>query len=300
MTTQKMVMPLLNRSVNAFDTATFYFDDTTYIKEINDEDYAAFFKIEDGGYNSEIKTNTKCIYSDFDSNDFGDYARQIATKLKFVMNNFSSEIPLLMPYAALIRLSEGKSNITEFADVEAIASTHKFKEQAYEIKEGFTRDSVSELYKVVDSVCKKYKQTIFTLERFNSCLTRVESYDSIVDVTISLESLIAGNQDLKFKFALYHSLIAESESERRFNAFSLLGKLYDARSKIVHGDTDSKDAKKSLTYIKDNWGEIIRLSRSSINYYLFYIFDKLEIDSKKEWDLHLNRLIYGLENRVVD
>jgi hypothetical protein len=300
MTTQRIVMPLLNRSVTTFKTQTFYFDDSTYIKNINDEDYAAFFKIEGGRYNSDIKTNTKCIYSEFNTGTFGDYARQTATKIKFVMNNFSSEIPLLMPYAALISLSKGKTRITEFADVEAVTSTHKFKDQAYKIKSGSTRELVSNLYKVVDSVCKKYGQTIFTLDRFNSCLTRVEQYDSIVDITISLESLISGNQDLKFKFALYHSLISEVDPEKRFNAFSLLGKLYDARSKIVHGDADSKDAKKSINLIVENWKEVLRLSKAAINYYLLFLFVNLEGDGRKAWDLHLNRLIYGLDQRIVD
>jgi hypothetical protein len=214
--------------------------------------------------------------------------------VKFALNNFSTEAPVLLPYAALLNVNAKtrKSRLIEFVDLEAVANLYNLKKQTYKVRAGSTSESVSSLYKVLDKACSNNVSAVFTLERFNSCLTRANILDQIVDASISLESLISGNAELSFRFALYHSFISEAEPEKRAIAFEHFKNLYSARSGVVHGDVKEKILKK----VVDNWSEVMRLTRASINYYLLFLFLK----DPKDWDEHLRRLVLGLDNLITD
>lgn len=121
-------------------------------------------------------------------------------------------------------------------------------------------------------------------------------FDKIVDITISMESLIEGRDELRYKFSLYNSVVSESEAGERLKAFGLLQNLYDARSAIVHGDVESNDNKKAIDKTKENWAEIVRLAKATINYYLIF----LGVRKKSEWNSHLKNLVFGLDKRLID
>src|SRR5205085_7771214 len=123
---------------------------------------------------------------------------------KFALNNFSSGTsPVLLPYAALMTVNDKtrKSRVMEVIDLEAVANFHTLRGQPYKVRSGATTEAVSGLYKVVDKACTAHPPAIFTLERFNTCLTRANQIDQIVDTSISLESLISGTHELSFRFA---------------------------------------------------------------------------------------------------
>jgi hypothetical protein len=272
-----------------------YFDEGVYLETIYDEDYGAIQRDGPEEYKSNITINTKCIYiSDPSFDNLDSFSKRIAIKLKFVLNNFSTGTPVVLPYAALLGTS-GKARILQTADIEAVANLHTLKKQSYRIKPKADRETISTYYKVVSKTCDNNPTLFFTLERFNSCLTRSEIFDRIVDVTISLESLISGTQELRHRFALYNSFIAESEVQPRLDAFDLFVALYDARSGIVHGDVSSKDKEKLLTRVRNNWDEILRLATASINYHLLFLYER----NKAEWDRHLKHLVFGRDSRIV-
>lgn len=291
---QRIVMPLLNKKVTTFKGHPWYFDDKTFLGSIYVEDHGAFFSKADDRYTGDIKIDTKCIYVD-DPNftDFNAFARITSAKVKFALNNFSSDAPVLLPYAALLSVNDKtrKSRVTEVVDLEAVANLHDLRKQPYKVRSGSTSESISGLYKVIDNACDKNSAAIFTLERFNSCLTRADILDQIVDASICLESLISGNAELSFRFALYHSFIAEEEPTKRAAAFDHFKNLYAARSGVVHGDIK----KKVMEKVTDNWPELLRLTRASINYYLLFLFVK----DFKEWDEHLRRLVLGLDKSIT-
>lgn len=167
---------------------------------------------------------------------------------------------------------------------------HKFKTRRYEINTD--REKLSDFYKIVDRACENHSAALFTLDRFNSCLIRVEELDQIVDACISLESLISGNQELSFRFSLYHSLVAEPAAIKRAEAFETFKNLYNARSGIVHGDLKEKD----LTKVRSGWKSTKQLAMASINYYLAFLYD----NSADKWDGHLRNLALGIDKRVTD
>jgi hypothetical protein len=295
MASQRIVMPLLNKKVTTFKGPPWYFDDKTFLGTIYVEDHGAFFIRGDDRYSGDIKIDTKCIYVDdphFD--DFNVFAKTTSAKLKFALNNFSSNGPVLLPFAALMNVNAKtrKSRVTDVVDLEAVANLHELRKRTYKVRAGSTSEGVSQLYKVLDKACANKPAAVFTIERFNTCLTRANMLDQIVDASISLESLIIGNAELNFRFALYHSFISEVESNKRAEAFEHFKNLYAARSGVVHGDVKDKVMKK----VTDNWSEVMRLTRASINYYLLFLFLK----DPKDWDEHLRRLVLGIDKLITD
>lgn len=294
MPNKRIAFPLLFKKVTAFPGPTWYLDESVYLDTIHDEDFGAFQRHPSDDYKSPIKIKTKCIYiDDPEYTEFDTYTRNIATRIKFVFNNFTSGTPVVLPYAALINISS-KVNISQICDIETVANLHHIKEKTFSFKKS-TRSIVSSYYKTIGKSCNENPTTFFTLERFNSSLTRTELHDKIVDITISLESLMSGTQELRYRFALTHSFLSKSSVDDRLSAFDLLLSLYDARSGIVHGDMNSKDKKKALEKVTENWVEVIRIATASINYYLFYLTD----NKRDEWDNHLKKLIFGKEERIV-
>lgn len=286
-------MPLLNESVKVFEDPTFYFSDSMFIETIYIEDLGAFFSSIEAEYKDGLSPETRCIYVEEPTfGSFFEYAKSIAIKIKYVLNFFALDNPILIPYAYLLSKGDYKrsSKIMDIADVEAVANLHKFKAQCYEITSN--REKLSDFFKIVDKACETHPAALFTLDRFNSCLTRVNELDRIVDACVSLESLISGNQELSFRFSLYHSLIAEPSIGNRAEAFEAFRNLYNARSSIVHGDLREKD----LTKVKDKWLSTKQLAIAAINYYLAFLYE----NPANKWDVHLRNLALNIDKRIID
>jgi hypothetical protein len=263
MVSRRLMMPLPHKKVTTFRGPTWYFDEGVFLDTIYDEDYGAFHRDGlDEYYKTSIDIRTTCLYlNDPDFDDLVTYSKRIATQIKFVLNNFAAGTPVVLPYAALIQVS-GKARVLDIVDIEAVANPHAIRRQTYKLRPASDRETISNYYKVVNKCCQDHPTLLFALERFNSGLTRHEILDRIVDVTISLESLISGTQELTYRFALHNSLIAESKPEARRDAFDLLHNLYIVRSGIVHGDIASKDKEKALKAVVENWEKTLRLASS--------------------------------------
>lgn len=293
---KRILIPLLNEKTPSFSRGpAWYFDDGVLLDTIYDEDFAAFHRDSNDAYTGPITARTKCIYiSDIPSEELAIIAKTYATKIKFVLNNFSIAEPPLLTFAALVNFSE-KSRIVEVTSFES-PDLEKLKHGTFRLSPGSNREVIRANYTAINKSCTANPTTLFTLERFNSSLLRSEIFDKIVDITISMESLIEGKDELRYKFSLYNSVVSESDPNRRFDAFGLLQSLYDARSAIVHGDVESKDSKKAIDKTKENWPEVVRLAKATINYYLLFLGER----TKNDWNLHLKRLVFGLDKRLID
>jgi hypothetical protein len=260
-----------------------------------DEDYGVLYSGVEEEYRSLITPKTECIYLDCESLpiNLDDFVRKQVRKVLSVLNILSNNNPAVFTFAAILD-SNPQLRLLNIIDLEAMANLHRLRTQEYRLKTGVTRDLVSKTYRVIDYVCDHASQKIFiTLDRFNSSLTRASWADKIIDITISLESLIEAKNELRFKFSLYLSFVVASTSVDRQNAFALLRDLYDARSAFVHGSSDSQ---KVIDKVINNWDEISQIVKAAINYYMFFLFSTKSIS----WNEHLNQLIFGLEKRIVD
>lgn len=115
------------------------------------------------------------------------------------------------------------------------------------------------------------------------------STDGIIDLAISLECLVQTQTEVKFQFALNHSLVNVSETQRRFEIFTLLQSLYDVRSKLVHGGAFGKSDSVKLKSVQDNWNTLVKLCRENITYYILFCSKH----GANSWADHLRKLALG-------
>lgn len=119
--------------------------------------------------------------------------------------------------------------------------------------------------------------------------------DGVIDLAISLECLVQAQTEVKFQFALNHSLVNVSETERRLQFFTLLQSLYDVRSKLVHGGEFGKSEAAKLRSVQENWDALLTLCRENIIYYILYCSKHGE----KSWAEHLRGLALGAPREIV-
>lgn len=292
---QRLIFPLLYKSVTTFSGPLWSIADGISLNTIYDEDFGPIYSCEREECRAIISPTTKCIYVlNPDEDNPLQFAKHTATKLKFVLNTFSTGVGVVLPYGFITNTAR-KTKLVETLDLEAITNLHVVLSNSYKIRAKTEKGTISQYYKIVNEACDKHSSLYFTLERFCSSIMRSVPLDRIVDITIALESLISGKEELRYKFSLFNSLIAEGGVDDRLSAFSMLRDLYDARSAIVHGDVESKETKKVIDRIEENWDEVMRLARSAINYYVLF----LSVNTKADWDLHVKHLVFGKAGRIV-
>ena len=167
---------------------------------------------------------------------------------------------------------------------------------AYSIRLVASPEPLAGLFKVVREVVRNNSAVLVTLDRYNTSLVRDNSYDQIIDICISLESIVESSTEIKFRFSLYNALVAERDPVKRSEAFQVFQTLYDARSAIVHGDIRSKSNAKKIDATKENMKEIQRMAVTVITYYLLYHFKT----RRKTWRDHLDGLALGADSHVTD
>jgi hypothetical protein len=88
----------------------------------------------------------------------------------------------------------------------------------------------------------KDKRYALALRRFNAALLRADPGDQVVDYAVGLEALFspASNQELRFRISARVAVFLEAPGSQRLQIFTDVKKLYDARSAVAHGSTDSE------------------------------------------------------------
>ena len=315
----RVIIPLLNQQVITFDEPVWHLADEVSCRVIDDVDYGAIWRClddtEDEQYRLLISPKTKCVYidkvglpGDSSQETLVNYARDQAVVVQAVFNLFSDSNPLLVSFAAVLwvpeesALSDGIEGITvaTIIDLEPVTNVHYLRTRPFRLKSSATQNRINQTYRVMSEVSKKYPQVYVTLGRFNSSLMRATDSDRVIDITISLESLIREKTALRFKFATYLSFAIGDAPSSRLEAFSLLGTLYDARSGLVHGTPEEKGTQKALRKVLDNWEQICRITRAAISYYMVYLFSELQGSVQVPWKEHLKRLMLGIDARIVD
>lgn len=120
---------------------------------------------------------------------------------------------------------------------------------------GWTRDCPTISRKEMDSVKRVYKQMIgndseavrLATRRLNSCLTRNDPSDAVLDGTIGLELLLGDdqNQSLSYKLRLRAAALSwlDDSAGPAAEIAEKVKRIYSARSTIVHGKTPKRKKK---------------------------------------------------------
>ncbi|MBF5014631.1 HEPN domain-containing protein [Burkholderia pseudomultivorans] len=285
----KLIIPILNDPAALFPGPRLYLDDETWIDKLSDEEFGQASK-SPPLYAEQLKTEQKCLFANVHSTDV-DVAKaaaaKLATKVRYVLNNFRRENPLILNFAIFLHESANgtrKKQKISAIDFDEPSGNWSKSKNAFRFKTGINRGDISQFYKVVDGACNKHRKLFLTLSRFNSSLSREKFTDRIIDATISLESMVQDDKnELSFKFALYNAHACSTDSEKRAEAFEQFKDLYSTRSTIVHGAADEEKEQRLIGKIENNWSTIEKYASSSINYHLFF----MNQSDPKNWIKHL-------------
>lgn len=292
--TTKLLLPLLNRNVTMFKGPTWYLSANVSIEAISTEDHGIVFRYGPPEYQSLLSPKSKCIRIEgVDESQCANIARTEGTKISFLLNYFKSSQPVALSFAIQIT-KRPRSYVVNIINLPVISDTRFQRTHNYRIRDNVHRGNISDFYQVISKVNEKHPGILLTLDRFNAALFRTGDYDKIVDITISLESLIKGSTELQHKFSLYNAWAAEADSDNRHNCLKLLKSLYNARSAIVHGTAMSqKEYDKKIRLILDKWDDVIKIAEKAIGYHLLYLY----ANDIEKWYKHQESLSLGIEER---
>jgi Apea-like HEPN len=287
---RRLIIPFRNGLETKFEVSPWYLSDSIYIREILGDDFGSIYKENQELYTPILSAKSTCLYIDEDFDGSPEtLARSVATQVQYVLKTFAAQ-PILVSHCALLDISGDEPRLAQMIE---LLSTPFAEIKPCILREDATEKELHEWFTVVRTAVNNHDPVHITLSRFNSSLLRSDPLDKIIDLTVAMESLIRSAFEIKFKFALFNSLLSEPNSNKRFERFELLQTLYDARSSVVHGDI-TKGAQKKIDQVLERFDQIVAAGQAAINYYLLYLFDK----PPAKWSEHLEKLALGVDVRL--
>jgi hypothetical protein len=292
-TNRKLVIPIRNCKQALVVVSPWSFPDSLFLAEIADEDLGTLLRERPDIFTQTITGRSQCFTALLKPDQEPEQtASDAIAKVQFVFKSLSS-VPLVLSHAVVITSDTGqKATIDKVLSLPVWGDYTEQSSNPFAFKEGVNPKDVTDFYEVIDTAVTKHPAFAITLSRFNSCWLRSSEHDKIIDVAISLESLLSSSTEISFKFALFNSFIASKTPKKRKIAFELLQILYNARSKIVHGDT--KKPSKDITKAVESLPHILELARAAITYYAFFLYVK----NANEWPEHLSNLVFGTAKHI--
>jgi hypothetical protein len=125
-----------------------------------------------------------------------------------------------------------------------------------------------------------------TADRFVRYIRSTNTADALMDLCISLESLIDSQTEVSFRFGIMLAkVLGDKGKEAEANA-ELLSELYTLRSKIAHGDPQ---AIKLLQKVEPKLSTIRQLARRILTVYVLFMSNS----SREEWKSHLRSSVFS-------
>ena len=195
MATDYFLLPVINSTFQALKGPDWYFDENTYISKISDQDYGAIHRDAPEYVKSLIKSDNWCIFHKYENEDISDETRSIAEGINFSLNLFRAEQPLVLAVVLFFT----KARKTRFVRAEELNLTTNIfakKTASFKFKAKTSREKVSAFYKILSEALNQNPGLLIALERHNWSLSRVKFSDRVIDLAISLESLVPGGTEL--------------------------------------------------------------------------------------------------------
>jgi hypothetical protein len=109
--------------------------------------------------------------------------------------------------------------------------------------------------------------------------------DSLLDLSISLESLLDSQTEISFRFGVSLAKVTGESGNKAAEIASLLSELYALRSKLAHGDPN---ASKLLKKIEPKLPLLRKAIRRILTTYILFMSEH----SRDEWKAHLQDSIF--------
>ncbi len=110
--------------------------------------------------------------------------------------------------------------------------------------------------------------------------------DGLMDLCISLESLLDSQTEISFRFSTCLSRVVGERGAGGERMANLLSRLYDIRSKLAHGDPE---ATKLLKKIEPDLPELNKLARKILTTYVLYMSEH----SREDWRNHIRSCLFS-------
>jgi len=126
------------------------------------------------------------------------------------------------------------------------------------------------------------------VKRLNAAFVRKNDEDSIIDITIALESLLTNDStsEIAYRLSVRVTQLCKLSRFRDFEnneIFELCKKIYNYRSAVVHGDIKRIEKTKSLSVVKSQEIKIIELSAELLRH-LIKVMIENDIKHTKQID----------------
>jgi uncharacterized protein YutE (UPF0331/DUF86 family) len=108
--------------------------------------------------------------------------------------------------------------------------------------------------------------------------------DSLMDLCISLESLLDTQTEVSFRFGTCLARVTGEKGKKAEETASLLSDMYDFRSKIVHG----ADATKQRRKIEPHLPALHKVARAILTKYVLFVSEH----SRDDWKQHLHSSLF--------
>ena len=287
-----LVIPILNKSFRRLTTPTWYLDDKIYISGLSDEDFAAVYRNDTDRVKTLIKNDQKCIYQEIEASATNEQVLHLDESVRFSLNVFRQKHPVVTS-VGLEFTKTRKTKLAEIHDLPSVHDPYSGISSSFALKVGVNKDKISAQFQFIRQVLDRYDNATVGIQRFNSALLRPNLSDRIIDLAISLETLVPGRTELRHKFSIYNAVIGEPNIDSRQDAYNLYKKLYDARSVVVHGRRPEDDD--NVSWIDEHWDKVTNYAARSLSYYLFFLKDRKPSD----WKNHLLGLDLGTEKAIT-
>ena len=211
--------------------------------------------------------------------------RATALSCQVALDLVAESDPIAIPYAVVLSWAT-TTRLRSIQEFDVWGDSLALRKSRYKVKQDITRHEIQELYRLTERALNRKPTIEVTLTRFCSSLLKSNEHDKLIDLAISLESLIPGGGEFRFRFPYYLSLLVESTTDERMKAFKTLRSLYDARSALVHGSTDPG---KVISRALDQWTLLVRYAKQC----LLYLVQFESQERETTWKDHLQTLSYG-------
>ena len=277
------VVPVLNDSCSVPSTVPLPLSSSISFQKIRGDDLAiitekdeeAFGKLKGGSYT--------LTFENIDPNDMGSNFDQRVAAAAFSLNVLGLGTPLSFGKAYVIRSLRKTTlqNVTEL-------SGHRHGNLAgFEIPKGTDLSYASDLFAALIMALEKHPPLRITISRYSSATGRASNDDKLIDLCIALESVFQARTEISFQFALYNSILSETDREKRVNIFKTLKKLYSQRSNVVHGNKEL-----DADWLAEKWADLVGITRASI----LRKVDFLNENDHPAWRGYLEGLALGASN----
>jgi hypothetical protein len=286
-----VIYPLLVRQFTFLRGPVFYFSDNHYLAQVNETDHGTILRYCPNDYQGLLNSRFRCVYFDADDNVQDDEITTTGQLLAYTLNYFSSLDALDFPFSIALR-RVGRRNRATFAPSTTRhllnTPTNRFR-----LAQGTGGKDLQKLFSLTKRAAGADPRVKLMIDRFNSALRRDRLEDRIIDLSVALETMVDESTEISFRLSLFLAFVSQQDKATAYEHFKTL---YDVRSRIVHGSTHQRRARRAVDDIENRMPEIIKHAKAAMLYFYTYFSQ----DQPGDWGKHCLGLVLGSEQPIIE